>query len=74
MEQYWFKKTEWAYFPIHPVGYVVTLLAAIFMIPVITAILRNGHSISDDLYQVFVYGTCTAFWWKWIAEKTSHAK
>jgi len=44
------------------------------MVPVCIAVVRNGHSVSDDLYEIFVYGTCTAFWWKWVAEKTSHSK
>ncbi|MCW3094247.1 MAG: hypothetical protein JWP81_5316 [Ferruginibacter sp.] len=74
MEQPWFKKTGWLFLPVHPLGYIVTLLAVIFMIPVIMTVLRNGHSASDDLYEIFVYGTCTAFWWKWVAEKTSDAK
>ncbi len=67
----WFKRMGWLYLPIHPAGIAVTLLAFIFMIPVVTATMRNGHSVSDDLYQLFVYGTCTAFWWKWVADKTS---
>jgi hypothetical protein len=71
MKHNWFKKTSWVYFPIHPIGYAVTLLAIIFMVPVTMAVFKNGHSISDDLYELFVYATCTAFWWKWIAEKTS---
>ncbi len=71
MKQLWFKKTGWVYLPIHPIGYLVTLLGAIFMVPVTMAIIRNGHSVSDDLYEMFVYGTCTTFWWKWAAEKTS---
>jgi hypothetical protein len=71
MEQIWFKKFGWIYFPAHPMGYAITLLAIIFMVPVATAIVRNGHSVSDDLYKLFVYATCTAFWWKWVAEKTS---
>ena len=33
------------------------------------AVIRNGHSVSDNLYEIFVYVTCTAFWWKGIAEK-----
>ena len=41
-----------------------------FMVPIIMALILNGHSISDDLYQIFVFGTCTAFWWKWVSEKT----
>lgn len=71
MKQIWFKTLGWIYLPIHPMGAVVTLMAAVFLVPVYMAVVRNGHSVSDDLYNMFVYTTCTAFWWKWIAEKTS---
>jgi hypothetical protein len=71
MKQTWFKQIGWIYMPIHPAGFIITLLAIIFMVPVCLAAIRNGHSVSDDMYEIFVYGTCTAFWWKWIAEKTS---
>lgn len=67
----WFKKWGLLYLPIHPIGVLVTLFAILFLIPVYAAIVRNGHSLSDDLYHMFVYTTCTAFWWKWIADKTS---
>ncbi len=70
MKEKWFRPLGWVYWPIHPLGYAVTVLAIIFMIPVCVATFRNGHSVTDDLYQIFVYGTCTAFWWKWVAEKT----
>jgi hypothetical protein len=71
MQQTWFKKSGWAYMPTHVMGVIITLLAIIFLIPIYMAITRNGHSVSDDLYEMFVYTTATAFWWKWIAEKTS---
>ena len=71
MKQIWFKKLGWVYLPNHPMGAIVTLLAIVFLVPVYMAIVRNGHSVSDDLYRIFVYTTCTAFWWKWVAEKTS---
>ena len=71
MKQIWFKKAGWLYLPVHPLGFVVTILAIVFMVPIVMAIVRNGHSISDDLYQIFVFGTCTVFWWKWVADKTS---
>jgi hypothetical protein len=74
MKQIWFKRAGWIYLPVHAMGLVVTLAAVIFMIPVCMAVIRNGHSVSDDLYEIFVYGTCTAFWWKWIADKTSERK
>lgn len=71
MQKHWFKKSGFVYLPVHLMGYLVCLLAIIFMVPVTMTTIRNGHSVSDDLYQLFVYGTCTAFWWKWIAEKTA---
>lgn len=71
MKQIWFKKTGWIYLPVHPAGFLATLAAIAFMIPVCTSAIRNTHSVSDFLYEAFVYGTCTAFWWKWLAEKTS---
>ncbi len=71
MKQIWFKRAGWVYVPVSVMGLMVSLLAIIFLVPIYAAIVRNGHSVSDDLYQMFVYTTCTAFWWKWIAEKTS---
>ena len=71
MNTIWFKKWGWAYIPVNSMGFLVTILAIIFLIPVYTAIFRFGHSVSDDLYHVFLYTTCVAFWWKWVAEKTS---
>ncbi len=71
MKNQWFKRAGWIYIPIHSVGMFITILAIVFMIPVIIATVRNGHSVSDDLNTLFVFASCTAFWWKWIAEKTS---
>ncbi len=71
MNSIWFKKQGWVYIPVHFFGMIVTLAAMLFLVPAFAAVTRNGHSVSDDLYQLFVYTTCTAFWWKWIAEKTS---
>jgi hypothetical protein len=67
----WFRRIGWIYFPSHTMGAIVTLAAIAFLVPVYTAILRTGHSVSDDMYNLFVYTSCTAFWWKWVAEKTS---
>lgn len=71
MKQVWFKKRGWLYLPVTAMGVLVTLLAIAFMVPVVIATNRNAHSGTDQLYQIFVYATCTAFWWKWVAEKTS---
>jgi len=71
MKQTWFKKAGWLYLPVHVMGMLVTLGAISFMVAICMAVFRNGQSVSDDLYQIFVYASCTLFWWKWIAEKTS---
>ncbi|MGN6163679.1 MAG: hypothetical protein ACTHOF_03985 [Flavisolibacter sp.] len=71
MKTIWFKRLGLFYIPTHFMGFIITLLAIIFLMPVYMVIIKNGHSISDDLYHIFVYTTCTAFWWKWIAHKTS---
>ncbi len=71
MNTIWFKKWGWMYVPVHAMGLTVTVIAIAFLVPVFANIVRNGHSISDDLYHLFVYTTCTVFWWKWIDEKTS---
>jgi hypothetical protein len=71
MKQIWFKKAGWLYLPIHAMGILITLGAIGFMVPVCMSVVRGGHSVSDNLYEIFIYASCTAFWWKWIAEKTS---
>ena len=70
-KQIWFRKYGLGYLPISAMGILVTFLAVLFMVPVVNATMRNSHSVTDALYELFVYGTCTAFWWKWIADKTS---
>ena len=72
MKIIWFKRWGWIYVPVHVMGFLITLLTILFLLPVYMAIIRNGHSVSDDLYHMFVYTTCTAFWWKWVAQKTSN--
>jgi hypothetical protein len=71
MNPIWFKRFGWAYLPISFMGMAVTILAVVFLIPVFASFVRNGLFASDEVYQMFVSTTCTAFWWKWIAEKTS---
>ena len=71
MKQIWFKKTGWIYIPANAMGYLVSILAIVFMIPVVIAVDKSAHSVSDELYTIFIYFSCTAFWWKWVAEKTT---
>lgn len=74
MRTIWFKHFGWIYIPVHRMGYFITLLAVLFMVPVCVAVIRDGHPVAHDLYSIFVAGTCTAFWWKWVAEKTSEER
>jgi hypothetical protein len=71
MKLLWFKRKGWVYIPIHPFGFIVSLLAIAFMVPVVITVDKTAHSVTDELYTIFIYATCTAFWWKWIADKTS---
>ena len=43
-------KQRWFYIPVNPPGFVVTILAIVFMEPIIMAVVRSGHAVSDDLY------------------------
>ena len=70
MKHVWFKKIGWFYLPIHPMGFAVLLGLLLFMVPIVAATIRTGNSVSDNLYQLFVYSSCTLFWGKWIAENT----
>lgn len=72
MKTIWFKKAGILYLPVHFMGYLLTMLAICVLVPVSLAVVRQGHPVSDDLFHLFIYITCTAFWWKWIAEKTSN--
>jgi hypothetical protein len=71
MKTIWFKETGWTYVPVHFIGYLITLLAVLILVPVSMTVIRQGQSISHDIFQLFMYTSCTAFWWKWIAEKNS---
>ena len=72
MKTIWFKQFGPFYLPVHLAGYCITILAILFLVPVCKMVLSDSHAIGDDLCQIFVHTTCTAFWWKWLAEKTSN--
>jgi hypothetical protein len=71
MKTIWFKQTGWTYVPVHIIGYLITLMAVLFLVPVYITTTQYGRSVSEDVFHLFIYTSCTAFWWKWIAEKTS---
>ncbi len=71
MNNIWFKKLGWLYVPVHAMGLLVTAVFVIMNVVFFIAIDRESHSVSDTLLRFFVYFTCTVFWGKWIAERTS---
>lgn len=73
MTSYWFRRTRYWYRPCHLIAWLILILAGIFCATVIVAINRHTHSVSDLLYGVFPYVTCTALIVDRIAERTSHA-
>jgi len=56
MQQVWFKKTGWVYSPVHVMGFIITAAALAFMIPVVIAVCRGAHSVTVELYDLFVVG------------------
>lgn len=71
MKNIWFRKWHFLYVPVHPMGFIVSLLAIGFMVPVIFALFKSEQDFGKSLYEVFIYGTCTAFWWKWVVDRSS---
>lgn len=59
MKPSWFKRGSRIYEPVHIVGFVITLLIILFLVPVYVDVILNGYSAGDDLYHMFVYTTCT---------------
>ena len=71
MKTIWFKETGWTYVPVHVIGYLITMAAILLLVPVYMTVIRQSQSLGQDIFQLFIYTSCTAFWWKWIAEKNS---
>jgi hypothetical protein len=66
-----FKRFGWFYLPVSPFGFIVYILAIIFCLTVFKAVDRHSHSVSDTLYGIFPFFTCTFLMIDWIARKTS---
>ena len=71
---YWFKRWDWVYRPIHPLGWGATLAAIAFLVQVFVALDANAHSVTDLLYKFYVYAAPTFLGLMWIASRTSDEK
>ena len=70
MKTNWFKRLGWFYVPVSVPGAVLYLLAVGFCVTVFTAVDRHSHSVSDTLYGVFPFFTCTFLLLDWIGRRT----
>ena len=70
MRQPWFKRFGWFRVPISAAGVLVFIAALAFCVNVFLAVDRHSHSVSDTLYGVFPFFTCTFLLLDWIARNT----
>jgi hypothetical protein len=52
-------------------GYILDILAILFIATVVMAAERNSHSVSDMFYTIFPYAVTTFLLREWIASKLS---
>ena len=71
MDHIWFKKLGWAYVPVHPIGLLITFLCIVCNIIFYVSIDSSSSSEAATIREFFVYFTCVAFWWRWIAQEKS---
>jgi len=65
------KRAIWNWCLAHIMGFLITLSAIVLMILICIAAFHDGYPVNDGFNQDFLYGACSVFWWKWVAEKTS---
>jgi len=70
MKTNWFKRLGWFYVPMSIPGTVLCLIAVGFCLSVFIAVDRHSHSVSDTLYGVFPFFTCTFLLVDWIGRRT----
>src|SRR5262249_32486824 len=70
MKADWFKRVGWFYLPKSAPGIAICVLATLFCLTVFRAVDRHSHSVSDTLYGVFPFFTCTFLLLDWICRRT----
>lgn len=71
MRPVYFKRTGLAYLPVHVFGWLATTFAAALCVWFFIAANQSSRSVTGSLPAAFIYASCVAFWWKWLAESTS---
>jgi hypothetical protein len=72
MKTKWFNRIGWFHIPGSVPGVIITLAALAFCAQVFWAVDRKSHSVTDTLYGVFPFFTCTFLLFEWIAQRTSN--
>jgi hypothetical protein len=71
MKRQWFRPWGWVYRPVSLAGWVAAALVAAFWLNVFIAVDRRAHSVSDLLYGVFPFFTCSFLLLLWVAGQSS---
>ena len=66
-----YRNNKITYIPITIGGYLIDILALLFVATVVVAAARNSHSFSDMFYSIFPYAVTTFLLREWIASKLS---
>jgi hypothetical protein len=67
----WFVKIRGSYIPCSWQGWLLYVPFIAFLVTVMQATIRDAHSMSDALYQLFVYFVCAGVVMHWIASAKS---
>jgi len=70
----WFRRWGWFYRPVHPLGWITALAALAFVTQVFVALNAQVHSVTDLLYQFYVFAAPTFLGLMWIGSRTCDEK
>ena len=56
------KKAKWVYIPIYTMALWIAVFTFVFFGLVFAGVIRAGYSVSDELYNPFIYINYAAFW------------
>lgn len=71
MKHPWFRPYGWIYWPTSWQGWLVTVLADLFVLHILLIAALRTHSVSDAFYMSFPYVVPTILLWNWVASKKS---
>jgi len=71
MKHAWFKPYGWIYWPTTWQGWLVTVLADLFVLHILLFVITRAQSVSDAMYASFPYLVPAFLLWNWIAAKKS---